>query len=104
MKITQTRQDLMFNANKHCPDLQLTTNHILNATSQQEVTKNGMSLTLRDPLGELLYSPDAPNSGGSDQDFRRNLSGYLLHLFMDTRTTDICLRGLLQRMPELLQP
>ncbi|GFV73028.1 hypothetical protein TNCV_3951691 [Trichonephila clavipes] len=59
MKIHQTRQDHMFNA-KHCPDLQLTPNHILNAQpSQQSWLKMGM-VPLRDSLWELLYSPDAP--------------------------------------------
>ncbi|GFU39344.1 hypothetical protein TNCV_1716271 [Trichonephila clavipes] len=45
---------------KHCPDLQLTPNHILNAQpSQHKVTKWEWS-TLRGLFAELLYSPDAP--------------------------------------------
>ncbi|GFX99205.1 hypothetical protein TNCV_2493861 [Trichonephila clavipes] len=40
---------------KHCPDLQLTPNHILECpTVATKLLKMGMSLR------ELLYSPDAP--------------------------------------------
>ncbi|GFS86172.1 hypothetical protein TNCV_660611 [Trichonephila clavipes] len=45
---------------KHCPDLQLTPNHILEfSTVATELLKLGM-VPLRDSLRELLYSPDAP--------------------------------------------
>ncbi|GFW93054.1 RNase H domain-containing protein [Trichonephila clavipes] len=45
---------------KHCPDLQLTPNHILECpTVATKLLKMGM-VTLRDSLRELLYSPDAP--------------------------------------------
>ncbi|GFU81347.1 hypothetical protein TNCV_738971, partial [Trichonephila clavipes] len=45
---------------KHCPDLQLTPNHILECpTVATKLLKMGM-LPLRDSLRELLYSPDAP--------------------------------------------
>ncbi|GFU39775.1 RNase H domain-containing protein [Trichonephila clavipes] len=44
---------------KHCPDLQLTPNHILECpTVATKLLKMGM-VPLRDPLRELLYSPDA---------------------------------------------
>ncbi|GFW08461.1 probable RNA-directed DNA polymerase from transposon BS [Trichonephila clavipes] len=45
---------------KHCPDLQLTPNHILECpTVATKLLKMGM-VPLRDSLQELLYSPDAP--------------------------------------------
>ncbi|GFX35074.1 putative RNA-directed DNA polymerase from transposon BS [Trichonephila clavipes] len=45
---------------KHCPDLQLTPNHILECpTVATTLLKMGM-VPLRDSLRELLYSPDAP--------------------------------------------
>ncbi|GFU17037.1 RNase H domain-containing protein [Trichonephila clavipes] len=45
---------------KHCPDLQLTPNHILErSTVATKLLKMGM-VPLRDSLRELLYSPDAP--------------------------------------------
>ncbi|GFT70846.1 RNase H domain-containing protein [Trichonephila clavipes] len=45
---------------KHCPDLQLTPNHILECpTIATKLLKMGM-VPLRDCLRELLYSPDAP--------------------------------------------
>ncbi|GFW00920.1 reverse transcriptase domain-containing protein [Trichonephila clavipes] len=45
---------------KHCPDLQLTPNHILECpTVATKLLKMGM-FPLRDSLRELLYSPDAP--------------------------------------------
>ncbi|GFU46394.1 RNase H domain-containing protein [Trichonephila clavipes] len=45
---------------KHCPDLQLTPNHILEClTVTTKLLKMGM-VPLRDSLRELLYSPDAP--------------------------------------------
>ncbi|GFV33313.1 hypothetical protein TNCV_1498331 [Trichonephila clavipes] len=45
---------------KHCPDLQLTPNHILEyPTVATKLLKMGM-VPLRDSLRELLYSPDAP--------------------------------------------
>ncbi|GFW15460.1 probable RNA-directed DNA polymerase from transposon X-element [Trichonephila clavipes] len=45
---------------KHCPDLQLTPNHILECpTIATKLLKMGM-VPLRDSLRELLYSPDAP--------------------------------------------
>ncbi|GFV47289.1 hypothetical protein TNCV_4829451 [Trichonephila clavipes] len=45
---------------KHCPDLQLTPNHILECpTVATKLLKMGM-VPLRDSLRELLYSPDAP--------------------------------------------
>ncbi|GFU89021.1 reverse transcriptase domain-containing protein [Trichonephila clavipes] len=45
---------------KHCPDLQLTPNHILECpTVATKLLKMGM-IPLRDSLRELLYSPDAP--------------------------------------------
>ncbi|GFX05718.1 RNase H domain-containing protein [Trichonephila clavipes] len=45
---------------KHCPDLQLTPNHILECpTVATKLLKMGM-VPLRDSLPELLYSPDAP--------------------------------------------
>ncbi|GFV13807.1 RNase H domain-containing protein [Trichonephila clavipes] len=45
---------------KHCPDLQLTPNHILEcSTVALKLLKMGM-VSLRDSLRELLYSPDAP--------------------------------------------
>ncbi|GFX95298.1 probable RNA-directed DNA polymerase from transposon BS [Trichonephila clavipes] len=44
---------------KHCPDLQLTPNHILECpTIATKLLKMGM-VPLRDSLRELLYSPDA---------------------------------------------
>ncbi|GFV98243.1 hypothetical protein TNCV_4450001 [Trichonephila clavipes] len=42
---------------KHCPDLQLTPNHIL--TVATKLLKMEM-VPLRDSLREILYSPDAP--------------------------------------------
>ncbi|GFW31881.1 uncharacterized protein TNCV_5040501 [Trichonephila clavipes] len=61
---------------KHCPDLQLTPNHILECpTVATKLLKMGM-VPLRDSLRELLYSPDAPriaeaftcrNCGGGDR-------------------------------------
>ncbi|GFU60497.1 hypothetical protein TNCV_2197441 [Trichonephila clavipes] len=45
---------------KHCPDLQLTPNHILECpTVATKLLKMGM-VPLKDSLRELLYSPDAP--------------------------------------------
>ncbi|GFW14586.1 RNase H domain-containing protein [Trichonephila clavipes] len=45
---------------KHCPDLQLTPNHILECpTVATKLLKMGM-VPLRDSLRGLLYSPDAP--------------------------------------------
>ncbi|GFT07976.1 hypothetical protein TNCV_3347641 [Trichonephila clavipes] len=45
---------------KHCPDLQLTPNHILEClTVATKLLKMGM-VPLRGSLRELLYSPDAP--------------------------------------------
>ncbi|GFX30242.1 hypothetical protein TNCV_1963491 [Trichonephila clavipes] len=45
---------------KHCPDLQLTPNHILECpTVATKLLKMAM-VPLRDSLWELLYSPDAP--------------------------------------------
>ncbi|GFX20447.1 hypothetical protein TNCV_3488041 [Trichonephila clavipes] len=45
---------------KHCPDLQLTPNHVLECpTVATKLLKMGM-VPLRDSLRELLYSPDAP--------------------------------------------
>ncbi|GFW85172.1 RNase H domain-containing protein [Trichonephila clavipes] len=45
---------------KHCPDLQLTPNHILECpTVATKLLKMGM-VPLRESLRELLYSPDAP--------------------------------------------
>ncbi|GFU61362.1 hypothetical protein TNCV_530631 [Trichonephila clavipes] len=45
---------------KHCPDLQLTPNHILQCpTVATKLLKMGM-VPVRDSLRELLYSPDAP--------------------------------------------
>ncbi|GFU14095.1 RNase H domain-containing protein [Trichonephila clavipes] len=45
---------------KHCPDLQLTPNHILECpTVATKLLKMGM-VPLRDSLRELLYGPDAP--------------------------------------------
>ncbi|GFV43773.1 RNase H domain-containing protein [Trichonephila clavipes] len=45
---------------KHCPDLQLTPNHILECpTVATKLLKMGM-VPLRNSLRELLYSPDAP--------------------------------------------
>ncbi|GFS89689.1 hypothetical protein TNCV_3787311 [Trichonephila clavipes] len=45
---------------KHCPDLQLTPNHIVECpTVATKLLKMGM-VPLRDSLRELLYSPDAP--------------------------------------------
>ncbi|GFT36223.1 uncharacterized protein TNCV_4778511 [Trichonephila clavipes] len=45
---------------KHCPDLQLTPNHILECPNvATKLLKMGM-VPLRDSLRELLYSPDAP--------------------------------------------
>ncbi|GFY05450.1 RNase H domain-containing protein [Trichonephila clavipes] len=45
---------------KHCPDLLLTPNHILECpTVATKLLKMGM-VPLRDSLQELLYSPDAP--------------------------------------------
>ncbi|GFT84573.1 hypothetical protein TNCV_714241 [Trichonephila clavipes] len=45
---------------KHCPDLRLTPNHILECpTVTTKLLKIGM-VPLRDSLRELLYSPDAP--------------------------------------------
>ncbi|GFX45104.1 hypothetical protein TNCV_3431521 [Trichonephila clavipes] len=45
---------------KHCPDLQLTPNHILECpTIATKLLKMGM-VPLRDSLREILYSPDAP--------------------------------------------
>ncbi|GFY19920.1 hypothetical protein TNCV_2146131 [Trichonephila clavipes] len=45
---------------KHCPDLQLTPNHILECpTVATKLLKMGM-VHLRDSLRELLFSPDAP--------------------------------------------
>ncbi|GFV91699.1 hypothetical protein TNCV_4762641 [Trichonephila clavipes] len=45
---------------KHCPDLQLTPNHILECpTVATKLLKMGM-VPLRDSLRELLYSPDVP--------------------------------------------
>ncbi|GFX42008.1 RNase H domain-containing protein [Trichonephila clavipes] len=45
---------------KHCPDLQLTPNHILEcSTVATKLLKMGL-VPLRDSLRELLYSPDAP--------------------------------------------
>ncbi|GFU05207.1 hypothetical protein TNCV_575371 [Trichonephila clavipes] len=45
---------------KHCPDLQLSPNHILECpTVATKLLKMGM-VPLRDSLRELLYSPDAP--------------------------------------------
>ncbi|GFX32411.1 RNase H domain-containing protein [Trichonephila clavipes] len=45
---------------KHCPDLQLTPNHMLECpTVATKLLKMGM-VPLRDSLRELLYSPDAP--------------------------------------------
>ncbi|GFX72157.1 probable RNA-directed DNA polymerase from transposon BS [Trichonephila clavipes] len=45
---------------KHCPDLQLTPNHILECpTVATKLLKMGI-VPLRDSLRELLYSPDAP--------------------------------------------
>ncbi|GFV59097.1 hypothetical protein TNCV_649861 [Trichonephila clavipes] len=45
---------------KHCPDLQLTPNHILECpTVATKLLKMGM-VPLRDSLREILYSPDAP--------------------------------------------
>ncbi|GFS87394.1 RNase H domain-containing protein [Trichonephila clavipes] len=45
---------------KHCPDLQLTPNHILECpTVATKLLKMGM-VPLSDSLRELLYSPDAP--------------------------------------------
>ncbi|GFX04237.1 hypothetical protein TNCV_3973861 [Trichonephila clavipes] len=44
----------------HCPDLQLTPNHILEfPTFTTKLLKMGM-VPLRDCLREILYSPDAP--------------------------------------------
>ncbi|GFU19069.1 hypothetical protein TNCV_431011 [Trichonephila clavipes] len=54
---------------KHCPDLQLTPNHILECpTVATKLLKMGM-VPLRDSLRELLYSPDAPRIAEA----RRNL-------------------------------
>ncbi|GFV31008.1 hypothetical protein TNCV_4014421 [Trichonephila clavipes] len=45
---------------KHCPDLQLTPDHILECpTVATKLLKMGM-VTLKDSLREILYSPDAP--------------------------------------------
>ncbi|GFU67479.1 hypothetical protein TNCV_1599611 [Trichonephila clavipes] len=45
---------------KHCPDLQLTPNHILEyPTVATRLLKIGM-VPLRDSLREILYNPDAP--------------------------------------------
>ncbi|GFX71942.1 RNase H domain-containing protein [Trichonephila clavipes] len=45
---------------KHCPDLQITHNHILECpTVATKLLKLGM-VPLRDSLREILYSPDAP--------------------------------------------
>ncbi|GFW51510.1 hypothetical protein TNCV_4211881 [Trichonephila clavipes] len=45
---------------KHCPDLQLMPNHILECpTVATKFLKMGM-VPLRDSLREILYSPDAP--------------------------------------------
>ncbi|GFW01828.1 integrase catalytic domain-containing protein [Trichonephila clavipes] len=45
---------------KHCPDLQLTPNHILECpTVATKLLKMGR-VPLRDSLREILYSPDAP--------------------------------------------
>ncbi|GFX04199.1 RNase H domain-containing protein [Trichonephila clavipes] len=45
---------------KHCPDLQLTPNHILKCPIvATKLLKMGM-VPLRDSLREILYSPDAP--------------------------------------------
>ncbi|GFU71851.1 RNase H domain-containing protein [Trichonephila clavipes] len=45
---------------KHCPDLQLTPNHLLECpTVATKLLKIGM-VPLRDSLLEILYSPDAP--------------------------------------------
>ncbi|GFW17927.1 RNase H domain-containing protein [Trichonephila clavipes] len=45
---------------KHCPDLQLTPNHILECpTVATKLQKMGM-VPLRDSLRKILYSPDAP--------------------------------------------
>ncbi|GFX22832.1 hypothetical protein TNCV_2605741 [Trichonephila clavipes] len=45
---------------KHCPDLQLTPNHILECpTVATKLLKIGM-VHLRDSLRKILYSPDAP--------------------------------------------
>ncbi|GFX37384.1 RNase H domain-containing protein [Trichonephila clavipes] len=45
---------------KHCPDLQLTPNHILECpTVATKLLKMGM-VPLRDSLREILYCPDAP--------------------------------------------
>ncbi|GFY02786.1 hypothetical protein TNCV_3506661 [Trichonephila clavipes] len=53
----KTRSNVQF---KHCPDLQLTPNHILECpTVATKLLKMGM-VPQRDSLRELLYSPDAP--------------------------------------------
>ncbi|GFV17555.1 hypothetical protein TNCV_2385281 [Trichonephila clavipes] len=58
---------------KHCPDLQLTPNHILECpTVATKLLKMGM-VPLRDSLRELLYSPDAPRIAEAVINFRRNL-------------------------------
>ncbi|GFU58624.1 hypothetical protein TNCV_1278061 [Trichonephila clavipes] len=45
---------------KHCPDLQLTPNHIMEGpTVATKLLKMGM-VPLRDSFREILYSPDAP--------------------------------------------
>ncbi|GFW90728.1 hypothetical protein TNCV_2417251 [Trichonephila clavipes] len=45
---------------KHCPDLHLALNHILECpTVATKLLKMGM-VPLRDSLHEILYNPDAP--------------------------------------------
>ncbi|GFW75212.1 RNase H domain-containing protein [Trichonephila clavipes] len=45
---------------KHCPDLQLTPNHILECPTVATKLLKMEMVPLRDSLRELLYSPDAP--------------------------------------------
>ncbi|GFY15424.1 hypothetical protein TNCV_1572351 [Trichonephila clavipes] len=45
---------------KHCPDLQLTPNHILECPTVATKLLNMGMVPLRDSLREILYSPDAP--------------------------------------------
>ncbi|GFX72326.1 hypothetical protein TNCV_1252801, partial [Trichonephila clavipes] len=45
---------------KHCPDLQLTPNHILECPTVATKLLKMRMVPLRDSLREILYSPDAP--------------------------------------------
>ncbi|GFW00985.1 RNase H domain-containing protein [Trichonephila clavipes] len=72
---------------KHCPELQLTPNHILEcSTVATKLLKMGM-VPLRDCLREILYSPYAPRIAEAVIKTFDGIYVYLLNLIMDTRTT-----------------